>query len=238
MADGSIIIDTRIDTGGVSKGLNAVKAGMTRISAQVSKMGDSAKSSFQRQITAITGLYQNYEKQERKVSELKSKLEELSKVRIETEEYKKLKEYKEELALGQDFYQQRRSLDILEKMAENQSTGEIANEAIGLGMGIGAANQFSNMFANVEKNANTTSSNSQIICPKCGSQNNITNKFCNNCGNKLVLTVVCPHCGKEIPSGMKFCGECGKSLCGTKCHSCGFDNKPGMKFCGNCGEKL
>lgn len=88
------------------------------------------------------------------------------------EEYKKLKEYKEELALGQDFYQQRRSLDILEKMAENQSTGEIANEAIGLGMGIGAANQFSNMFANVEKNANTTSSNSQIICPKCGSQNN------------------------------------------------------------------
>lgn len=38
MADGSIIIDTRIDTGGVSKGMNAVKAGMTRISAQVSKM--------------------------------------------------------------------------------------------------------------------------------------------------------------------------------------------------------
>ena len=92
MTDGSIIIDTRIDTGGVSKGMNAVKAGMTRISAQVSKMGDSAKSSFQRQITAITDLYQNYEKQERKVSELKSKLEELSKVRIETEEYKKLKD--------------------------------------------------------------------------------------------------------------------------------------------------
>ena len=92
MADGSIIIDTRIDTGGVSKGMNAVKAGVTRISAQVSKMGDSAKSSFQRQITAITDLYQNYEKQERKVSELKSKLEELSKVKIETEEYKKLKD--------------------------------------------------------------------------------------------------------------------------------------------------
>lgn len=92
MADGSIIIDTRIDTGGVSKGMNAVKAGVTRISAQVSKMGNSAKSSFQRQITAITDLYQNYEKQERKVSELKSKLEELSKVRIETEEYKKLKD--------------------------------------------------------------------------------------------------------------------------------------------------
>lgn len=46
MADGSIIIDTRIDTGGVSKGMNAVKAGMTRISAQVSKMGGFSKKFF------------------------------------------------------------------------------------------------------------------------------------------------------------------------------------------------
>lgn len=40
-----------------------------------------------------TDLYQNYEKQERKVSELKSKLEELSKVRIETEEYKNVRKH-------------------------------------------------------------------------------------------------------------------------------------------------
>ena len=78
-ADGSIIIDTRIQTDGLSKGLNAIKAGMARISMQVSKMGDEAKNSFQKQITAITNLYQDYEKQERKVSELKAKLEELSK---------------------------------------------------------------------------------------------------------------------------------------------------------------
>ena len=91
-ADGSIIIDTRIQTDGLSKGLNAIKAGMARISMQVSKMGDEAKNSFQKQITAITNLYQDYEKQERKVSESKAKLEELSKVRIETEEYKKLRD--------------------------------------------------------------------------------------------------------------------------------------------------
>lgn len=36
-ADGSIIIDTRIQTEGLSKGLNTIKAGMTRITAQVSK---------------------------------------------------------------------------------------------------------------------------------------------------------------------------------------------------------
>lgn len=87
-ADGSIIIDTRIQTDGLSKGLNTIKAGMTRITAQVSKMGEAAKNSFQRQIATVNSLYQSYEKQERKVAELKSKLDELGKNKIETEGYK------------------------------------------------------------------------------------------------------------------------------------------------------
>lgn len=87
-ADGSIIIDTRIQTEGLSKGLNTIKAGMTRITVQVSKMGETAKNSFQRQIATVNSLYQSYEKQERKVAELKSKLDELGKSKIETEGYK------------------------------------------------------------------------------------------------------------------------------------------------------
>jgi len=55
------------------------------------------------------------------------------------EEYEKLRTYKEDLALGKDFYQQRRSLDIMEKLAENPSSGGIANAGIGLGMGFGVA---------------------------------------------------------------------------------------------------
>ena len=89
-ADGSIIIDTRIQTEGLSKGLSTIKAGMTRITAQVSKMGETAKNSFQRQIATVNSLYQSYEKQERKVAELKSKLDELGKSKIETEEYKQI----------------------------------------------------------------------------------------------------------------------------------------------------
>lgn len=89
-ADGSIIIDTRIQTEGLSKGLNTIKAGMTRITAKVSKMGETAKNSFQRQIATVNSLYQSYEKQERKVAELKSKLDELGKSKIETEEYKQI----------------------------------------------------------------------------------------------------------------------------------------------------
>lgn len=89
-ADGSIIIDTRIQTEGLSNGLNTIKAGMTRITAQVSKMGETARGSFQRQITAVNNLYQSYEKQERKVAELRSKLDELGKNKVETEEYKQI----------------------------------------------------------------------------------------------------------------------------------------------------
>ncbi len=154
------------------------------------------------------------------------------------EEYEKLRGYKEELALGAGFYQQRRSLDILEKLAENSSSGSIANAGIGLGMGLGAAGQFGNVFAGVGQNMNVTPAEAQIACPKCGTMNNTTMKFCGDCGNKLSTSVTCPHCGAEIPPGMKFCGECGKSLGVTKCSACGFENKAGMKFCGSCGTKL
>lgn len=154
------------------------------------------------------------------------------------EQYKKLQQYKEELALGKDFYQQRRSLDILERMAANPSSGGIANAGIGLAMGLGAATQFGNAFSGVGETMNTNKQETQISCPKCGTLNGSAMKFCGGCGNKLAVSITCPHCGKEVPAGMKFCGECGKSLSVSKCPACGFENKPGMKFCGNCGEKL
>lgn len=154
------------------------------------------------------------------------------------DEYEKLRKYKEELALGHEFYQQRRSLDILEKFAENQSAGGAANAGIGLGMGLASAGNIGSMFAEIEQNMNTAPANAQITCTKCGTLNNSAMKFCGNCGNKLADTIICPHCGKEVQKGMKFCGECGGMLCGSKCPACGFDNNAGMKFCGNCGKKL
>lgn len=154
------------------------------------------------------------------------------------EDYEKLRHYKEELALGEGFYQHRRSLDIAERLAANPSAGGIANAGIGLGIGLGAAGQFGNIFSSIGQNVQVNSHDNEISCPKCGAKNDSTMKFCGSCGNKLAATVICPHCGKEVPDGMKFCRECGKSLSSSKCPSCGFDNKPGMKFCGNCGEKL
>lgn len=154
------------------------------------------------------------------------------------EEYEKLRGYKEELALGQGFYQQRRSLDILEKLVDNPSAGGIATAGIGLGMGLSTVNQFGNAFSGIGQNIDVNSSESQIKCSKCGTKNKPNMKFCGGCGNKLGGTIICPHCGKDVPDGMKFCGECGKALDASKCPSCGYENRIGMKFCGNCGEKL
>ena len=152
-------------------------------------------------------------------------------------DYEKLRGYKEELALGKDFYRERRSLDIAEELAKNPSTGGIANAGIGLGMGLGAVNQFGTLFSNIGSTVQAPPANTPA-CPHCGAGISAGMKFCGACGKPLAATTVCPHCSAEIPAGMKFCGNCGASLSAVKCPSCGTENRPGMKFCGNCGTQL
>lgn len=101
------------------------------------------------------------------------------------DEYKKLQSYKEELALGENFYLQRRYLDIFEKLAENSSLADMANASIDI-------NAFPNMTENMEKifksmnqDKNSDKNKQIIICPKCMAENNNTMKFCGNCGKKL-----------------------------------------------------
>ena len=158
------------------------------------------------------------------------------------EDYTKLRTYKEELALGEDFYQRRRSLDILEKLAENPSAGNAANAGIGLGMGFGVAGQVGGLFAGMAQNVTVhpqENGDNTVKCPICGASNPVVRRFCGECGNRLATGVICPHCGTENQPGMRFCGECGQQLIvPSKCSACGFENPPGSRFCGNCGQKL
>ncbi|MCX5852734.1 MAG: AAA family ATPase, partial [Deltaproteobacteria bacterium] len=47
----------------------------------------------------------------------------------------------------------------------------------------------------------------------------------------------CSNCGIENPEGYKFCNECGQKLV-LACPSCRMINQPGSKFCGGCGYDL
>ena len=47
-------------------------------------------------------------------------------------------------------------------------------------------------------------------CPNCQFENPDDNRFCRECGEKLLSA--CPECGVEIFPGDKFCGKCGRNL--------------------------
>ncbi len=47
-------------------------------------------------------------------------------------------------------------------------------------------------------------------CQKCQTKNSEENKFCRECGEKLLFA--CPQCGAEVFPSDKFCGKCGQEL--------------------------
>ncbi len=163
------------------------------------------------------------------------------------DEYEKLRTYKEELSLGGDFYTKRRSLDIMENLAENNGVGGLATAGASLGIGLGFAHQAGGMFQNVGGAMNITpngtginaqpNSNSGNKCPHCGASNLVGQKFCGTCGKMMVVGIRCSSCGKVNPVGQTFCGDCGTKLV-KKCSSCGKENDPSQKFCGDCGTQL
>ncbi len=160
------------------------------------------------------------------------------------DEFEKLRTYKEELALGNDFYRQRRSFDVLDTMASNNASGGMANAGMGLGMGLGMAPMARELFAGMSANVDTSKPAAQAApaaeenaCPHCGAKNPAGQKFCGECGQSVVVGLVCPSCGKVNATGQKFCGDCGTKL-SKKCPSCGKENDLSQKFCGDCGTKL
>jgi len=154
------------------------------------------------------------------------------------DEFEKLRTYKEELALGEGFYRQRRSFDILESMADNPSSGGMANVGVGLGMGLGITPVAAEMFSGLGANIRTQQSgNAENICPHCGAKNPTGQKFCGECGKALAIGVTCPACGHVNADGQKFCGNCGGKLA-KKCPSCGAEQDVNQKFCGECGTRL
>ena len=107
-------------------------------------------------------------------------------------------------------YQQERSFNVAEKVAENEAIGEFSNLGVGMGMISGVGNSLGSYVGNVASQS-------------------LQNGFEKN--------KTCPHCGQDISDNTKFCPNCGKKIENNICSRCGYNFQGNEKFCPNCGNK-
>ena len=106
--------------------------------------------------------------------------------------------------MGENRYVTKRSFDVYEGVANNQSG--IAGAFVAGGIGLGAASDMRNsMHQTVE---NPLNREDKKICVSCGVSIPVNSKFCPECGaNNSTFTC---ECGTVLSPGTKFCPECGK----------------------------
>jgi membrane protease subunit (stomatin/prohibitin family) len=126
-----------------------------------------------------------------------------------------------------------------ETTAELPEGGGAAGAGVGAGIGIAMGNALGQAMT-PSKGGGVPQQ--VVLCPNCGTQNNVGAKFCGNCGKSLapVAKMICPKCGAAMPETMKFCGNCGSPMKPEKikCPKCKAENLSTNKFCGSCGGKL
>lgn len=88
--DGTIVIDTQIDTKGVDAGSEKTEASLRRMAKRVNDIGATAKAALNKQIDAFAKLNNEYAAQEQKVERLRQKVAEYGNQKIPTDEYKEI----------------------------------------------------------------------------------------------------------------------------------------------------
>ena len=132
-------------------------------------------------------------------------------------------------------YVQYQSGQAMREAATNPSGGT-AGVGVGLGAGLGMGYTMVDAMRSGGQQpapgAAPPSPQQVVICPKCGTANNVGAKFCQSCGTKLVVeTVNCPKCGEKVSVDAKFCPNCGNDMKATKkCPKCGTESPVGTKL--------
>lgn len=130
------------------------------------------------------------------------------------EDFKKVNEILEQNAefniLGDARYTAKRSFDVFEGAATNQSggaAGAILAGGLGMGGGIGAG------AAPGQTPGPALNPGQLAVCPHCGEKSVAGSKFCSACGKPMTIeTITCPRCGNQMTGESKFCNECGAPL--------------------------
>lgn len=126
------------------------------------------------------------------------------------EDFEKINKILEDKAafeiMGDGRYATKRSFDVYEGAANNQSgvAGAFAAGGIGLGAAMGMGASMNQTVGNPIHREDTKS------CASCGAQIPIASKFCPECGFNN-SEIIC-ECGNKLTPGTKFCPECGKKV--------------------------
>lgn len=115
-------------------------------------------------------------------------------------------------------YQQQRSFDTMEKMAEASGEGggnSLLGTGVGLGAGFGLGGAVGQMASKMAQNLNpegtpSQSSPQKAFCPECGKPYEPGSRFCPSCGKPL--SQICSQCQAELAPGMNFCPKCGTQV--------------------------
>lgn len=124
------------------------------------------------------------------------------------EDFEKINKLLEDKAafeiMGDERYTTKRSFDVYEGAANNQSgvAGAFAAGGIGLGAAMGMGASMNQTIGNPIHREKTKE------CIVCKARIPINSKFCPECGSDN-SELIC-ECGKKLIRGVKFCPECGK----------------------------
>lgn len=126
------------------------------------------------------------------------------------EDFEKINKILEDKAafeiMGDGRYTTKRSFDVYEGAANNQSgvAGAFAAGGIGLGAAMGMGASMNQTVGNPIHREETKE------CVSCKALIPVGSKFCPECGfNNSEITC---ECGKKLAAGTKFCPECGKKV--------------------------
>ena len=72
-------------------------------------------------------------------------------------------------------------------------------------------------------------------CPNCGTVNDVSATFCENCGTALHETT-CPYCGVTVAPEADYCENCHKYISPDRCSFCGAPMSQADEFCQECGS--
>lgn len=126
------------------------------------------------------------------------------------EDFEKINKILEDKAafeiMGDGRYAAKRSFDVYEGAANNQSgvAGAFAAGGIGLGAAMGMSASMNQVVGNPVHREETK------ICVSCGKRIPLHSKFCPECGFNNSEKVC--ECGHKLAPDIKFCPECGKRV--------------------------